>query len=133
MSSLNRVVITDASLLTGIGFTATTLGHFLGRSVGVLQQTNFKYFVFSSLALGVSGVLGRELSLNVFERDQKNKKPFLRYASLSLGIAGMTAAATQKVSCFLFKWDGVPFKQNVFRAFLTAGSMCIFDYYLRLC
>ena len=130
MSSLSSLVIADAIILTSISCSATALGHFFGRAVDVLQPTDLKRFAFSTLVISLSGIVGRELSLNIIERRNNNKKPLVRYISLTLGIAGMTAALTQKVSCFRFNWNGIPFKENIFSAAITAGSMCLFDHYM---
>jgi hypothetical protein len=130
MSSLSSLIISDTIIITSIGFTATALGNFLGRVVNILQPTDFKRFVFNTLAISLSGVVGRELSLNTVERRNNNKKPLIRYASLTLGVAGMTAALIQKIGFFRFNWTVSLFKENVFSVILTAGSLCFFDHYV---
>jgi len=130
MSNLSSLIISDAIILTSIGFTAAAFGNFLGRAINVLQPTDFKRFVFNTISISLSGIIGRELSLNTVERRNNNKKPLIRYSSLTLGVAGMTAALIQKIGFFRFNWTVPLSKENVFPVVLTAGSICLFDHYV---
>lgn len=125
---MSSLMITDGIRFSGIGFVATAIGCLAGRACGILKPWDIKTFSINVLAMSIAGTLGREFSLNTVEKDFDSKKPAIRYASLALGIAGMAAALTQKVSLGRFRWEGSSVEQISVIGTLVASSLSIYDH-----
>lgn len=125
---MSLLTIRDGTYLTGVGSISIALGNFMGRYFHLLPSTNIKTLAINILSMAFSGVAGRELSLSTVEKNTNSKKPGVRYLSLTLGIAGMAAALTRKVSLGRFEWEGSSLKEVGTYASLIASSMCVYDH-----
>ena len=125
-----ELIVRESVPLMGVSLSITALGTLMGRSCKLLPATDIKSFALSVLAINLSGIIGRELSLNSIEKEFDSKNPGIRYISLSLGVAGMAAALTSKVSLGRFIWNGVSNTEALAYGMLSASSLSIFDHYI---